>query len=239
MSKADKGNAQMSHSMQGKNVIREDGVRGVIVDVTTADSPDKVKLIVEFADGVKIALPEKTLVAQGDGTYRLAVGAGNLFAAAGRTSEDVLAGADYEATEGEVYIPVIAEEVVIEKERVIRGAVRAHKRVETYEEVVDTPITSEEVVVERLTINTIVDDLAPKVREENGVLIIPVVEEILVVEKRLLLREEVRLSKRLTTTSVPQKITLRREVVDIERVDSSGYPAEGTGEATDGTAVSA
>jgi stress response protein YsnF len=67
------------------------------------------------------------------------------------------------------------------------------------------------------------------------VLIIPVVEEILVVEKRLLLREEVRLSKRLTTTSVPQKVTLRREVVDIERVDSSGNPAEGTGETADGT----
>jgi stress response protein YsnF len=52
----------------------------------------------------------------------------------------------------------------------------------------------------------------------------------------LLLREEVRLSKRLTTTSVPQKVTLRREVVDIERVDSSGNPADGAGEAANGTA---
>jgi uncharacterized protein (TIGR02271 family) len=149
------------------------------------------------------------------------------------------ASSDYDTVEGEVFIPVIAEEVVIEKERVVRGAVRAHKRVETYEQVVDTPITSEEVIIERLAINTLVDDLAPSVREENGVLIIPVIEEILVVEKRLLLREEVRLSKRLTTTSVPQKILLRREVVEIERVDSSGNPVEGTGESTDGTAVPA
>jgi uncharacterized protein (TIGR02271 family) len=218
----------MPHSLQGKKVLREDGVWGVITDAVAADSPDKVKLLVEFSDGVKIAVPQKTLVAVADGTYRLTVSAGSLFAADARAGEAAAtASSEYDAAEGEVYIPVIAEEVVIEKERVVRGVVRAHKRVETYEEVVDTPITSEEVIVERLTINTIVDDLAPNIREENGVLIIPVVEEILVVEKRLLLREEVRLSKRLTTTSVPQKITLRREVVDIERVDSTGNPVEG------------
>jgi uncharacterized protein (TIGR02271 family) len=235
----------MSHSLQGKTVFREDGVKGKIVDATAGTEKDKAKLIVEFADGVRVAVPEKALASQSDGTYRLLVGAQSLFAAGERTQTgtavaDFAADADalYDGAEGEVYIPVIAEEVVIEKERVIRGAVRAHKRVETFDEVVDTPITSEEVVVERLTINTIVDDLAPHIREENGVLIIPVVEEILVVEKRLLLREEVRLSKRLTTTSVPQRITLRREVVDIERVDSSGNPADGTGEAADGTTAS-
>jgi uncharacterized protein (TIGR02271 family) len=234
--------------MQGKTVVREDGVKGSIVDVIAATEKDKAKLIVEFKDGVRVAVPEKALASQPDGTYRLLVGANSLFAAGERASKGAGAvdfaadlaggGSSYDGGEGEVYIPVIAEEVVIEKERVVRGAVRAHKRVETYEEVVDTPITSEEVIVERLTINTIVDDLAPNIREENGVLIIPVVEEILVVEKRLLLREEVRLSKRLTTTSVPQKITLRREVVDIERVDSSGNPAAGAGEAADGTVIS-
>jgi uncharacterized protein (TIGR02271 family) len=237
----------MAHSMQGKTVVRDDGVRGSVVDFIAAKDGVKAKLIVEFADGVRVAVPEKTLVLQADGTYRLAVGAGKLFAAgAQRTGEAAVAAAtsvaapevaaaEYETTEGELVIPVIAEEVVIEKELVTRGAVRAHKRVETYDEVVDVPITREEVIVERLAINTLVDDLVPSIREVNGVLIIPVVEEILVVEKRLLLREEVRLSKRLTTTSVPQKVTLRREVVDIERVDASGNPAEGTDATADGT----
>jgi stress response protein YsnF len=48
------------------------------------------------------------------------------------------------------------------------------------------------------------------------VLVIPLVEELLVVEKRLFVREEIRVSKRRTTTSTPQTIDLRREVVDIE-----------------------
>ena len=53
-------------------------------------------------------------------------------------------------------------------------------------------------------------------------LIIPMIEEVLVVEKRILLREEIRISKRRTTTSTPQKIELRREVVNIEREELKG-----------------
>jgi uncharacterized protein (TIGR02271 family) len=134
-----------------------------------------------------------------------------------------IAAESYETDEGEMVIPVIEEEAIIEKELVVRGKVRAHKRVETFEKLIDAMTTSEEVIVERIEVNTLLDDdIAPHVREEDGVLIIPVFEEILVVEKRLLLREEVRLSKRLTTHNVPQKITLRREIVDIERLDAEG-----------------
>jgi uncharacterized protein (TIGR02271 family) len=105
---------------------------------------------------------------------------------------------------------------------VARGKVRVHKRVETREETVDAGVIREEVVVEHVPVNTFVD-VAPEVREQDGVLIIPLTEEVLVVEKRLRLREEVRVSRRRTTTSTPQTVALRREVVEIERekLDSS------------------
>jgi uncharacterized protein (TIGR02271 family) len=222
----------MPQPLQGKTVVREDGVRGKVVDSIAATDKDKLKLVVEFSDGVRVAVPEKALSIQADGTYRLVVGAQNLFAASTSRTADVqsvaqevsgLSVEDYETTEGDMVIPVIEEEAIIEKELIVRGAVRAHKRVETFEKLIDAMTTSEEVIVERIEVNTLLDDdIAPHVREEEGVLIIPVYEEILVVEKRLLLREEVRLSKRLTTHNVPQKITLRREVVDIERVDAEG-----------------
>jgi stress response protein YsnF len=41
-------------------------------------------------------------------------------------------------------------------------------------------------------------DVAPAVREEDGVLIVPIVEEQLVIETRLVLKEEIRITRRLS-----------------------------------------
>jgi uncharacterized protein (TIGR02271 family) len=126
--------------------------------------------------------------------------------------------------EDELVIRVVAEELSVEKARVARGTVRVHKRVEAREEVVDTSLEHEDVIVERVPVNRAVEGAAPESREEDGVLVIPVLEEVAVVEKRLVLREEVRVSRRRTTTSSPQTVTLRREVVDVERVGPESAP---------------
>jgi uncharacterized protein (TIGR02271 family) len=183
--------------MQGVSVVREDGTSGTVV----ADAQEGL-LVVEFKDGSRVSVTPEALLRQGDGSYRLT-----------RVSER--RGAEAE----EVVIPVVAEELIIETHRVARGKVRVHKRVETRNEVVDAPTIHEEVVVEHIPINKFVEDVVPEVRDEDGVLIIPVVEEILVTEKRLFVREEVRVHKRRTTTSTPQSIVLRREVIEIERED--------------------
>ena len=63
-------------------------------------------------------------------------------------------------------------------------------------------------------------------RSEEDTLIIPVLEEVLVVEKRLLLKEEVRITKR-EETHTPQRVTLRREEAAVERINREGdekYP---------------
>jgi stress response protein YsnF len=56
------------------------------------------------------------------------------------------------------------------------------------------------------------------VREDNGTTIIPVMEEVLVVEKRWMLREEIHIRRRRIETHQPQHITLRSEEVQVERV---------------------
>jgi stress response protein YsnF len=76
-------------------------------------------------------------------------------------------------------------------------------------------------------INAFVEGAAPQVREEDGIVIIPVLEEILVVEKRLYLREEVRLVKRVTEATSPHTVSLRREVVEIERIAPDGLEMGG------------
>lgn len=115
-----------------------------------------------------------------------------------------------------VMIPVIDEQVQIDKRTVETGRVRLIKTVQESEEMVRVPLEQQAFEVERVAINQPVDT-PPAVRYEGDTTIYPVLEEVLVVEKRLMLIEEVRVTKRLTTTHDPQQVVLRRETVTVER----------------------
>jgi uncharacterized protein (TIGR02271 family) len=193
----------MPNHLQGVPVVRSDGVAGKVASHTT-NADGSTMLFVQFEDGAQLAVAPDMLAVQADGAYRLDLSAGRL------------------APEDEIVIPVIAEEILVGKQQVTRGVVRVHKRVETQEKVVDAPISAEEIVVERLPIHAFVDGAPPQIREEDGVVIIPVLEEVLVVEKRLFLREEVHLTRQVTTSTVPQTVLVRHEVVEIERVAADG-----------------
>ena len=117
-------------------------------------------------------------------------------------------------------IPVIEETLHIQKRRVQTGRVRITKVVHEREEVVNTPRVHEEVTVERITLNRMVD--APvSVRQEGDTLIIPLLEEVVVIEKRLMVKEELRITKRRIEEHKSQEVTLRREEVVVERLDPS------------------
>lgn len=130
-----------------------------------------------------------------------------------------------ENLEPEFIIPVIHEELEIEKETVETGKVRISKKVAEYETVIDEPFLREKVVVNRVPKNEPVKS-APQAREEDGVLIVPVVREEIVVQKRLVLVEELRISKQITKERDPQTITLLKEEIEVERIptdkDSDG-----------------
>jgi uncharacterized protein (TIGR02271 family) len=85
------------------------------------------------------------------------------------------------------------------------------------EEVVEQPTMREDVDVERVAIGRVVDTV-PAVREEGDTLIIPVLEEMLVVEKRLVLKEEIRVTKRRTTETEQVRVVLSEEQVTIEQL---------------------
>jgi len=191
----------MEESLQGVQVVRDDGVGGKVTAVT-ANGDGSPIAVVRFDDGAQVAVSPQMINPDQYGIYRLDVAASRL------------------APADDLVIPVVAEEILIGTEQVTRGVVRVHKHVVTEEKTVDAAVTAEEVVVERLPVNQLVEGDAPQVREENGTVIIPVLEEVLVVEKRLLLREEVHLSKRTTRSNAPQTVVLRREVVDVERTEA-------------------
>lgn len=115
-------------------------------------------------------------------------------------------------------IPVIEEEAVLNKRTVETGRVRIIKSVETQDYLVSDSLRSEEVVVERVACGTEIDPAnLPQVRQEGDVIIIPVIEEVLVVEKRLTLKEELHVQRVMHETQHTVPVTLNREKVTVER----------------------
>lgn len=120
--------------------------------------------------------------------------------------------------ESRVTIPVIQEELVVGKKVIETGKVRIVKTVTEQQEMVDIPLVQEEIHVERVAVNQYVDTPPPAIRYEGDVTIIPVVKEVLVVEKRLLLVEELRVTKTKVETNETQEVNVRSEDIKIERI---------------------
>lgn len=116
----------------------------------------------------------------------------------------------------QVIIPLVAETYSVDKEEVVSGVVRIHKTVTEHEERIETPTYHESVQVERVPRNEWVE-AAPPIRYEGQTMVIPVVEEVLVVEKRLRLREELRVTKQRIEETTAHPVILRREEITIER----------------------
>lgn len=113
-------------------------------------------------------------------------------------------------------MPVIIEEIDIQKRLVETGKVRITKVVHEHEAVVDEPLLRDEVEVERVSIHRLVEEAIP-MRYEGETMIVSVMEEVLVVEKRLMLTEELHIRKRRVEMHQPQRVTLRREEARVER----------------------
>lgn len=117
-------------------------------------------------------------------------------------------------------IPVVEEILDVQQRRVETGRVRITKIVHEREEEVNAPRVREEVTIERITLNRMVD--APvSMRQEGDTFIIPLLEELIVVEKRLMVKEELRITKRRIEEHASQQVMLRREEVIVERLDPS------------------
>ncbi len=121
-----------------------------------------------------------------------------------------------------VVIPVIAEQLHVDKQLIETGRVRLVKTVHQDEQTINIPLLREEVTIERVALNQYVDQ-PPATRQEGDTTIYPVLQEVVVTEKRLLLVEEIRVTKRQVESHETQSVMLRREEVNVERI---GAPHE-------------
>lgn len=124
-----------------------------------------------------------------------------------------------ESKSTERVVPVIAERLVIDKRQVESGRVRITKHVDEHEQVVDAPGFTEDVEVERVPMDRVLEAPA-EVRYEGDTLVVPIMEEVVVMQKRLVLKEELRITKRRQEVHNPQQVTLRKEEVEVRRLDA-------------------
>jgi uncharacterized protein (TIGR02271 family) len=186
-------------------------LRGTIDTAAWPIDSSRAEVLVHFEGGASLLVPCNALTRQDDGSYHLALDsvAFERLSAGGGVSGSPLV------------LPVIEEALEVHTSPVETGRVRIHKIVHEREEIVDPPLLRDEVVIERVPINRVVEGPIAA-RSEGDTLIIPLVEEVLVVEKRLLLKEEVRITKHRVETHRPQRVTLHREEALVERVDREG-----------------
>lgn len=196
----------MDHSTKQTFVIDQDGVRGTL-DTQALARQNQTHVVVTYDGDRRVQVPVAMLQRQTDDTYRLPVRLSTLESNTQRLKEG-------ETT----VVPVIQEETTIDKRLVERGRLRVTKQVQTQEEEIDVPLRQERVQVERIPVEQLVDAAVPT-RYEGETLVIPVMEEVLVVEKKLLLKEEIRISKYTEETQHQETVTLRREEVAVERAE--------------------
>ena len=140
------------------------------------------------------------------------------------TTAAAVAAAAVAEVEATASVPVVEEQVVVAKRKRVTGAVRVATRTREEERLVDEPYEVEEVEVQRVPVEgggRWVDAPVPA-RREGDTTVVSVHEEVVVVETRLRVVEEVRLTRRRSTRRHAERVTVRRGEALVERLDPSG-----------------
>ena len=191
-----------------RQVTDQEGTGGTVVPGSPPRRSHAAQVVVQLDTGQQLRVPSDLLVRQPDGSYALPL----------RLAECAPAGSEPRVhPDAPRVVPVVVEELEVQKRVVETGKVRITKVVHERETTVDEPLWHDTVAITRVPVQRVVEGPMP-VREEHGTTIISVVEEVLVVAKRWMLREEIHIRQQRIETHQPQRITLRSEDVQIERV---------------------
>jgi stress response protein YsnF len=125
----------------------------------------------------------------------------------------------------ETVIPLFEEALSVSRRVVPTSRVQVSRVTHTHEHLVDELLERERVEVERVAIDKPVDHM-PSVREEGDYLIFPVVEEVLKIERVLVLKEEVRIRRVKGTERYQERVTLRKQEAVVNRLPIDETTAE-------------
>jgi uncharacterized protein (TIGR02271 family) len=211
-------------AMKQQRVLTVTDAEGLRATVTPQDlDRQDGRVLIRLADGRHVLIPTEELRVADDGGFTVPFSfvdvaeAAEAGGAPARPSQPAAGARD----EGAVVVPVVAEQLEVQKRMVEAGGVRVRKTVREREEVVDEPLLREEVQVTRVPVGRVVEGPVP-VRHVGDTIIVSLLEEVLVVEKRLMLKEELHITKERVETYRPQRVVLRSEEAVVERVGKEG-----------------
>lgn len=117
-------------------------------------------------------------------------------------------------------IELLEEVLRVAKRTVEHGRVRVSVLTETGQQQVRETLRSSRVEVAHVAIGRRLEagEAMPQARTENDVLIVPIVEEMLVMEKRLVVVEEMHIRIVQSQEEVEQAVPLRRQRAVVERL---------------------
>src|SRR3954451_23629049 len=111
---------------------------------------------------------------------------------------------------------VVEEQATVHKRKHVTGAVRVHTRIHEDEQPVEAELSAEKIEIERIPLDRFVEGPIPD-RQEGDATIVSVIEEVAVLQTRLKLVEEVRITRRTVTRHMEDTVRLRRQEVVVER----------------------
>jgi len=215
-------NSGQGHIEPGAAVVGADGLLGRIARVEF----DTIEVALD-PNGQQLFIPRQLIRrVRDDGSVELSTRRAELL----RLTSGGAAGPRADRQQVET-VELREERLVPHTELEEAGRVRIRKAVEDLPQRIEVDAYVEEVTVEHVPVGRIVSEQEPA-REEHGVYIVPIYEEQLVVVKRLLLKEEVRIHRRGASEKRFFEDTVRHERLVVDDLDRTGrvrehYPTEG------------
>jgi stress response protein YsnF len=108
------------------------------------------------------------------------------------------------------------ERVAFGKHSEVTGTLRVNVVTRTAEQTVEGTVDTEDIDIHRVRVDRWVDGPVPP-RQDGDTTILSLVEEVVVVEKRLRVFEEIHLSRKRTSRQIRQEVPVRRQEVVIDR----------------------
>lgn len=197
---------------------------GQTVRVTAIENTDDDTLLhLELPQGRLLRLRPNLLVKNDESGWRLP------FAFAEMSNENAAKDASGSASSRqETVIPVIEEQVQVDKRRVDTGrGVRVRKQVSEHAQDVEISLRQDALDVRHVPIGKTVDAAhMPQARQEGDTWIVPVLEEVLIIDKQLRLKEELHITRRSRQVPMRQTVILKSEQASVEQFDEGRESSE-------------
>lgn len=131
---------------------------------------------------------------------------------------------DHDGRSDELVIPLASEEVSITKRGVVKGRARIHVVTDTVEQKLQADLGGEDVEIRHVPVNRYIEpgEVQPLTRTEGDIVIIPIIEEVAVIEKRLLLKEELHIHRHAVSRPAEIPVTLRKQRAEVETLTEDG-----------------